>query len=285
MLLLVAMLAASPAHGWGGGETASVPGARPTPIGPVAAAPSPNGAQLKVFIADMMGWGEVANLTLMPGQEVGVVLLLVDQQGVPIPDQVLEIQSTSGNRVDNPKPVTGDDGRAQVTITARKLGTDVIRVATARAVTTVTLIVQETVDGQGHSFKVEPKNIPPLVLEGAVPWATFAKVEVSEGEDGLEIPKFSPEVKRLDGQKVKLQGFMVPLENQERQKHFVLSANPPTCFFCLPGGPESLVEIECTKGLVFTFEPIALSGTLDVMEDNDLGLFYRLRDAVPEAPR
>lgn len=280
--LFLAMLAASPARGWADGAQINAQAALAAPVATASPAPSPTGDALKVFIADMMGWGEVANLTLMPGEEVRLTVMLVDAQGGAIGGQALEIRSSAGNGIGDAKPVTDKAGRADVTITARKLGTDDISVSTARAATNVALIVQQTVDGQAHTFKVAPKSTAPRAVAGAIPWATFAKVEVTEGEDGLEIPKFSSEVKQLNGRKVKIQGFMVPLENEVRQKHFVLSSTPPTCFYCIPGGPESLVEIDSTKGLVFTFEPIVLTGTLDVMENNDLGLFYRLRNAVPE---
>jgi uncharacterized protein len=42
---------------------------------------------------------------------------------------------------------------------------------------------------------------------------------------------------------VKIQGFMMPLEMREQQSLFVLSAVPPTCSFCMPGGPEAVVEV------------------------------------------
>ena len=37
---------------------------------------------------------------------------------------------------------------------------------------------------------------------------------------------------------------MMPLEPGERQKHFLLTSVPLTCSFCVPGGPESMVEVK-----------------------------------------
>jgi hypothetical protein len=74
---------------------------------------------------------------------------------------------------------------------------------------------------------------------------------------------------------------MMPLEMGDKQKHFVLTAMPQTCAFCLPGGPESLVEVRAKTPVKYTFEPVVLSGTLAVLKDDAAGLFYRLTDAVP----
>ena len=42
----------------------------------------------------------------------------------------------------------------------------------------------------------------------------------------------------------RIQGFMMPLEPGEKQTHFLLSSVPLTCAFCVPGGPESMVEVK-----------------------------------------
>ena len=61
--------------------------------------------------------------------------------------------------------------------------------------------------------------------------------------------------------------------------HFSLAANPPTCFFCLPGGAESIVEVKCARPVDFVMDPIAMSGRLEVVENNDFGLIYRMTQA------
>jgi hypothetical protein len=54
---------------------------------------------------------------------------------------------------------------------------------------------------------------------------------------------------------------------------------PQTCAFCLPGGPESLVEVRTKTPVKYTFEPVVLSGKLTVLKDDANGLYYRLTDA------
>ena len=53
---------------------------------------------------------------------------------------------------------------------------------------------------------------------------------------------------------------MLPLEPGEKHKRFLLSANVPSCPFCMPGGPESLVEVLCKEPIAFNMEPIVISG-------------------------
>jgi hypothetical protein len=60
----------------------------------------------------------------------------------------------------------------------------------------------------------------------------------------------------------------------------VLTAMPQTCAFCLPGGPESMVEVKSKSAVKYTFEPVVLSGRLAILKDDPTGVFYRLTDAV-----
>jgi hypothetical protein len=140
---------------------------------------------------------------------------------------------------------------------------------------------------QGHvppaGAPTSPEAIKPLPeIKGVVSWKTLGQVELVKVKDRVA-PQFSDGVLKLDATEVKLQGFMMPLEMGDKQKHFVLTAMPQTCSFCLPGGPESLVEVRTKTPVKYTFEPIVLSGKLAVLKDDANGLFYRLTDAVQVA--
>jgi len=115
--------------------------------------------------------------------------------------------------------------------------------------------------------------------ENQVSWDTLSKVKMVE-EDSRYIPDFSKEVQDLDGKTIELKGFMMPLDNAEVQKEFVLSANPVgSCFFCTPGGPEAMVEVHAPKGIKFSYDTIVMSGVLELVEDDPMGMFYRLKEA------
>lgn len=73
----------------------------------------------------------------------------------------------------------------------------------------------------------------------------------------------------------------MPLETGERQQHFILTSYPPSCGFCMPGGPEGVVEVRTKQPVKYTTDPIVISGKLAVLKDDPTGMYYRLTDAVP----
>lgn len=126
-----------------------------------------------------------------------------------------------------------------------------------------------------------PQAVKPLdERKDVVSWKLFAQVELVKVKDRF-VPQFSSGVAALDKREVKVQGFMMPLEMGDKQTHFILAAVPQTCAFCLPGGPEQMVEIKTKVPVKYTFDPVVLSGRLAVLKDDPTGVFYRLTDAVP----
>lgn len=128
-----------------------------------------------------------------------------------------------------------------------------------------------------------PYALKPLPeLKGVTSWKTLADVKTVKQKDRF-IPEFGKSVATLDKQEVRIQGFMMPLDMGERQKRFILAALPPTCSFCLPGGPEQMVEVQAKTPVKYGFEPIVVSGRFTVLRDDAMGLYYRLTDAVAVA--
>jgi len=87
-------------------------------------------------------------------------------------------------------------------------------------------------------------------------------------------------VQALDDRMQRVQGFMMPLEPGERQKHFLLTSVPLTCSFCTPGGPESMVEVKTKTPVKYTLEPVVVEGRFSVLADDSYGLYYRMTEAV-----
>jgi hypothetical protein len=112
-----------------------------------------------------------------------------------------------------------------------------------------------------------------------VSWKLLAQVELVKVKDRVQ-PQFSSGIAALDAKEVKVQGFMMPLEMGDKQSHFILSSTPQSCSFCMPGGPESLVEVKTRKPMAYGMEPVVLTGKLAVLKDDPTGVFYRLTDAV-----
>jgi hypothetical protein len=116
-------------------------------------------------------------------------------------------------------------------------------------------------------------------LKGVVSWKTLADVTPVKQKDRF-VPQFSKTIADLDRKEVKLQGFMMPLDMGERQKRFLLVAMPPSCSFCMPGGPDQLVEVQAKNPVKYGFDPIVVSGRFVLLKDDPMGLYYRLTDAV-----
>jgi uncharacterized protein len=116
------------------------------------------------------------------------------------------------------------------------------------------------------------------VPAGTVPWSILSKAKTVQKADKKLGPLFTQEIKELDTRELKLYGFMMPLDGgTTKQKRFLLTAWPPHCGFCMPGGPEMMVEVVADKSIEFTMEPIVVSGKFAVLE-NDV-VYYRLTKA------
>jgi uncharacterized protein len=102
---------------------------------------------------------------------------------------------------------------------------------------------------------------------------------------GKIVPEYDKRVSALDGKTVKVQGFMLPLDMGDKQKRFLLSAAPPHCTFCLPGGAETMIEVRAKNAVRYGFEAVVLSGKLAVLKDDPTGLYYRLTDAEEEVEK
>ena len=126
-------------------------------------------------------------------------------------------------------------------------------------------------------------NVPQLKeLKGVVSWDTLAKVEQKSSKTRI-FPVFTKEIIALNDQQVKIQGFMMPLDPGRQQKHFLISVNSATCPYCMPAGPEGVVEVLSTTPIKYGFEPIIVSGKLAVLKDDPTGLYYKMTNAVLSA--
>lgn len=135
--------------------------------------------------------------------------------------------------------------------------------------------------GTGAGFHDPRSPFKPLEdRAGVLPWSLLSSV-TAKTENNKVVPIFPPAVQALNDKSVKVQGFMLPLEPGEKQKHFLLSAVPTTCSFCVPAGPEGLVEVHTSTPLRYTVDAVTVQGRMAVLKDDKYGLFYRVVDAQP----
>jgi hypothetical protein len=127
-----------------------------------------------------------------------------------------------------------------------------------------------------------PVDHPNRLLEapGVVPWYSLSRVSFVR-RDGKSELAFSAGINQIDGTSVKLRGYITPLQLGTDQKHFLLSPKPPSCAFCIPAGPDEMVEVFSKTPVKYSLEPVTVSGTFAVLRNDPGGLFYRLADAAP----
>ncbi len=122
----------------------------------------------------------------------------------------------------------------------------------------------------------------PASAQTDVAWETLAQVKLVR-TDARFVPEFEQKVRSLDGKRIQVEGFMLPLEQATEQAHFILSAFPvANCFYCMPGGPEAMIEVRLGGPIAFSYDPLVVSGTLELLEDDPMGMYYRLVDAKTE---
>lgn len=112
-----------------------------------------------------------------------------------------------------------------------------------------------------------------------VPWSVLTAIKTKFVRNRV-IPIYPPDVLALNQKNQRIQGFMMPLQPGDMQKHFLLSSVPMTCSFCLPGGPESMIEVKTKKPVKYSLEVVVVEGKFEVLNDDPHGLYYRMSDAV-----
>ncbi|MEA5446373.1 hypothetical protein VCB98_11135 [Gammaproteobacteria bacterium AB-CW1] len=122
----------------------------------------------------------------------------------------------------------------------------------------------------------------PTTPEGAVSWDLLGSVEdeieVIDGRSHLR-PIFPAAVKDMNGETIRIKGFIFPMQNQERMDEFLFTALPPSCPYCLNAGAGYIIETRARDSIRFTWDAVLLEGELEVLEEDEYGLFYRLNDA------
>ncbi len=112
-----------------------------------------------------------------------------------------------------------------------------------------------------------------------IPWSVLTDLK-TKSEKNRILPVFSPGQLALNQKTQRIQGFMMPLDPGEKQKHFLLTSVPMTCSFCIPGGAESMVEVKTRTPVKYSLEPVVVEGRFAVLQDDPYGLYYRVTDAV-----
>jgi uncharacterized protein len=123
---------------------------------------------------------------------------------------------------------------------------------------------------------------PAPTPQGGVSWAVLESTKEITRKDANNMiwskPAFTPQVKALAGKRIKVNGYMMPLQNGEKQTHFVLLAYPPDCPFHLQPAPMQFIEVRTSKPIAFDYDVRTIEGTLTLHGQDESGVFYRISD-------
>lgn len=165
--------------------------------------------------------------------------------------------------------VTDDSGYSSFDIVAGNMGMDTVTVAFANATSDIFVNI----------ISLEAAGFPSLPeLKDGVAWPMLMSASLAYDGDALTA-EFSDAIKSLAGKTVKIAGFMVPLESALKQSRFLLTSNPPSCFFHVPGGPAGAVEVLAKTGIEASWDPIVLEGKFEPLSRSEDQVVYRLTNA------
>lgn len=130
--------------------------------------------------------------------------------------------------------------------------------------------------GEGAGFHSPQSPIKPLPQRNdVVAWSSLTNLTKKTLKTRIE-PVFTAEQLALNKTVQRVQGFMVPMDTKPGQKHFLLTSVPLTCAFCIPGGPESMIEVKASSPVRYSLEPVVVEGHFQTLTNDEYGLFYRM---------
>ena len=117
-------------------------------------------------------------------------------------------------------------------------------------------------------------------------WKKLSKITYKQEYNELfgfkvDIPVFSEQIKKMEGQEIEVKGYIIPIEGYKSHKEFMFSAFPYNmCFFCGGAGPETVMEVTASEPIEYSAEQIRIKGKL-VLNDDDINrMMYILEDVV-----
>jgi len=239
-------------------------------------------AEIRIFRSGLEDLGEIMGVSLDSDDVVELRLQLRGLDGQALAERRLSAHSLTGNLMVPAEPHTDTAGWATLTVHPRKPGEDRMSFGyggVAYAELELYVNARDFAHRDGHETG-DSALLPEI--DGVLPWRVLTSIATRDGPAGLPEPIFGAEQRALDGQTVRIHGYMLPLESGSRIQHFLLLRSAPSCFFCMPGGAEEIVEVESAVAMPFTLDPVVMGGTLSLQDEVHSGVFYRLSDARPD---
>lgn len=155
--------------------------------------------------------------------------------------------------------------------------------------TPVTLAEQSEVGAPDPKTGLDVEDVwqPAETPKGGVPWSVLEETDETTRIDDegyiISKPLFSETVKKLEGKKIKVAGWMLPIESGTEQSHFLLLGYPPGCPYHFHAMPNQFIEVYASTPFETDESAVhVVSGKLELTGHDESGIFYRMRDAKPD---
>ncbi|MEM8683848.1 MAG: hypothetical protein AAGF72_10470 [Pseudomonadota bacterium] len=259
-----------------------------TPLLPVVAIALLFSVGVAQAVTDAVGVDQAGVMSLRPIVENGYLdeqdRLVIDIYQEDFANLAVEVLSETGAYVDGaaleisisggselyvpPDPETNQYGVFEFSLIGGEMGLDTVTVA----------LGDVSIDILVNVISFEAFTLPiPEVVEGGIPWERLLEAKVSF-DDYTLLSTFPDDVSKRAGETVKISGFMMPLETDSKQKWFLLTSNPPHCFFHIPGGAAGAIEVFSDDGIEVSWEPVIIEGRFEPLAKSDSAV-YQLHDA------
>ena len=137
----------------------------------------------------------------------------------------------------------------------------------------------------GFAAQAQLKDVPKNYWDDLADFTMKNKFD-PETQNFTRIPKFGKNLVKLDGEKVYLQGYIIPA-NLTKGRMTLSKFSYSACYFCGAAGPETVIEIVAKNPIIYRMDkPIILEGTLKINRTTEDGreydpfrLLYILEDA------
>lgn len=249
------------------------------PVAAAETAPVADQDPIRVRITPLLetGWADDRGRYIVDVLQQDLTHLAVrleTAQEQPIPGAKPKFFMEGGSQLLKPKEVSNRDttdeyGVIEFAVVGGTMGMDQVRVEFGDAITEIFVNV---ISKEALGFEAPP------TVEGGLPWDQLMSASIRY-EEKFIVAEFPEAINKQAGKTVKLSGFMMPLDPEQSQKRFLLTSNPPSCFFHMPGGPAGAVEVFSEDGIEVTWDAVVLEGRFEPQHTSDVGVVYRLHEA------
>ena len=199
--------------------------------------------------------------------------------GRPVEGAAIDLKLTGGSRLVQPdelsdRATTDVIGLVEFAVVGGPMGLDQVDLSIGDAKETVLFNV---ISLRAAGFPALPE------VEGGLTWGELMSARVRY-EDMSLVADFPKSISERSGEVVRVSGFMMPLDPNLKQRRFLLTSSPPSCFFHVPGGPSGAIEVLSEVGIEASWDPVVIEGRFEPQSTSKIGVVYRVLDATLVTP-